>query len=204
MNKPVKKPLNNPDRVVQSLCRCLSHGGRWLEMLPDLAKEVCAPNPEDPEGRPIWKWRVMNDPLRTVVEHDTFAAFCEHKPLEGLGVSVDDLKNLCHDRVDVLDAIDEACRRGDGRPTKTLYNVQDCFDEKAPTGNTKTSALRRLRKDRLDLHSQVIAGAISVHAAMVEAGFRHRTVTVPADNAQKAVMVLLKHYTHEEILAVMR
>ena len=202
MNNPVKKPMNNPDDVVQSLFRCLSHGGKWLEILPGLAKKVCAPNPEDPEGRPIWKWRVMNDPLHTIVEHDTFVAFCEHKPLEGLGVSVDDLKKLCHDRMDVLDAIDEACRRGDGRPTKTLY-IQGRSDGKAPTGTSKTTALRRLRKDRPDLHKQVITGDISPHAAMVEAGFRRRTVTVPADNAQKAVKVLLKHYTLEEILAAM-
>ena len=38
-----------------------------------------------------------------------------------------------------------------------------------PTGTSKDAALRRLRKDRADLHEKVIAGEISAHAA-IEAG----------------------------------
>lgn len=52
-----------------------------------------------------------------------------------------------------------------------LDNIQEA---KAPTGTSKDAALRRLRKDRADLHEKVIAGEISAHAAMIDAGFRKK------------------------------
>lgn len=78
-----------------------------------------------------------------------------------------------------------------------LYNVQDDQNEKlkthnapveqtkAPTGNTKAAGLRRLRKDRPDLHEAVVNDEISVNEACVRAGFRKRPT--PVDQAKKAV-----------------
>ena len=37
------------------------------------------------------------------------------------------------------------------------------------------AALRRLRKDRPDIHARVLAGELSPHAGMIEAGFRKRS-----------------------------
>jgi len=45
-----------------------------------------------------------------------------------------------------------------------------------PAGNSRAAALRRLRKDRPDIHARVLAGELSPHAGMVEAGFRKRAV----------------------------
>lgn len=39
-----------------------------------------------------------------------------------------------------------------------------------PDGNTVSYALRRLRKDRPDIHARVLAGEITAHAGMIEAG----------------------------------
>jgi hypothetical protein len=39
-------------------------------------------------------------------------------------------------------------------------------------GNSRTYALRRLAKDRPDLHAQCLAGEMTANAAMVQAGFR--------------------------------
>ena len=56
-----------------------------------------------------------------------------------------------------------------------LYNKKgDVQDDPPPTGNSTEAVLRRLRKDRLDLHTRVMAGELSAHAAMIEAGFRKR------------------------------
>jgi hypothetical protein len=46
-------------------------------------------------------------------------------------------------------------------------------------GNASAAALRRLRKDRPDLHAEVMAGEQSANAAAIEAGFRPKTATVP-------------------------
>lgn len=43
-----------------------------------------------------------------------------------------------------------------------------------PTGTSRAAALRRLRKDRPDIHKRVLAGELSPHAGMIEAGFRKR------------------------------
>jgi hypothetical protein len=42
-------------------------------------------------------------------------------------------------------------------------------------GTTAAYALARLRKDRPDIHARVLAGKISPHAGMIEAGFRKKS-----------------------------
>jgi hypothetical protein len=72
------------------------------------------------------------------------------------------------------DAKDRAQQRPGGRP-KTVDNGGGNINSSRPSGTSKAYALRRLRKDRPDLHTRVLAGEISAHAGMVEAGFRKRT-----------------------------
>lgn len=69
----------------------------------------------------------------------------------------------------------------------------------APTGTSADAALRRLRKDRPDLHARVLARELSPHAAMVEAGFRPRTITAPVDDMAKLADALKRHLTPEQI-----
>jgi hypothetical protein len=66
---------------------------------------------------------------------------------------------------------DRAQLRPGGRP-KTVDNGNSNINSSRPTGGSKAYALRRLRKDRPDIHARVLAGEISAHAGMIEAGFR--------------------------------
>jgi hypothetical protein len=43
-----------------------------------------------------------------------------------------------------------------------------------PTGNSAAAAMRRLRKDCPDIYFRVLAGEVSAHAGMIEAGFRKK------------------------------
>ncbi len=92
----------------------------------------------------------------------------------GLGTTVRRLQQLCQDRKDVRDLIDQARQRGSGGDHRsdhyktTVDNVHG--DIERPTGNSTEAALRRLRKDRPDLHQRVINKELSSHAAMIEAG----------------------------------
>ncbi len=63
-------------------------------------------------------------------------------------------------------------------------NVHNDYHTDRPTGNAADAALRRLRKHRPDLHEQVLTGGLSPHAAMVEAGFRKRTISIPTDDTK--------------------
>ena len=65
-------------------------------------------------------------------------------------------------------------------------------------GNDPQYALRRLRTQRPDLHARVLAGDLSPHGAMVEAGFRRRTVTVALD-VQSFARAILRHFDTAEI-----
>jgi hypothetical protein len=75
------------------------------------------------------------------------------------------------------DARDRANLRPAHRPTKTVYdNVDGVHTSGRPSGNSRAAFLRRLRKDRPDIHARVLAGELSPHAGMIEAGFRKRPV----------------------------
>ena len=95
---------------------------------------------------------------------------------EGLGTDIDTIKRLCEKDKEALDLIDRATQNPNGRPAHagTVYNVQGSGNHSvgskidnvqlAPTGNTTAASIRRLRKDRPDLHQSVIAGDLSPHA----------------------------------------
>ncbi len=91
------------------------------------------------------------------------------------------LKRMCGDDPKALDALDRAVKGKQGDRTDLLHNVQEVTATVAPTGNSADAAIRRLRKHAPALLSRVLAGDLSPHAAMVEAGFRKRTITIKAD-----------------------
>ncbi len=70
------------------------------------------------------------------------------------------LRQLCQDRPDVLDLIDQARQRKHGGDHMSKFDNVQLAIEQAPTGNSTDAALRRLRKDRPDLHQRVIMGPV--------------------------------------------
>lgn len=117
---------------------------------------------QDEQGRPFLLWEV----------------YCTARQPIGLGYSSDEIDAILSERasVEARNAKDAAAQRPGGRPKKTLYDVQG---SQAPTGNRTEAMLRRLRKDRPDLHAEVLAGGKTPHAAMIEAGFRKARLAVP-------------------------
>jgi hypothetical protein len=72
----------------------------------------------------------------------------------------------------VLDA-DRRNRRPPGRP-KNVYNESADVHNYRPAGNSAAAALRRLERARPDILDRVLAGELSAHAGMIQAGFRGR------------------------------
>ena len=66
-------------------------------------------------------------------------------------------------------------------------------------GTSSTYGLRRLKRDRPDLASQVLDNELSVNKAMIQAGFRDKTVTIYPENLEKTARVLRKHFGREQI-----
>jgi len=77
-------------------------------------------------------------------------------PLDGLGATLDQLRGVCRNDPEALDAIDQATQNVPSVHTGAGNNVPG-----RPEGNTSAKALRRLQKDRPDLHGRVLAGELS-------------------------------------------
>ncbi len=159
------------DELVVSLRQAMSVSST-LALVPGLLKKILR--------RELWRERVIQ--TGETVRFDRFEEFVATKPLEGLGATIDIVRNMLRGDPEALSLFDEAVRREPGRPAdggrETGNNVTDSVGR--PEGNTAAKALRRLRKDAPTLHERVVAGEMSPHAAMVEAGFRPKTVTVRA------------------------
>lgn len=65
--------------------------------------------------------------------------------------------------------------------------------------DNKPAQMARLRRDRPDLADEVASGEKSVGAAVVEAGWRPRYVSIRVDSADEAIRALLRHLTRKEL-----
>lgn len=164
--------------------------GECLDQMPTFIKRIIAGE--------LWK-NIWLQPNGRVCEFKSFAEYVQQRQPDGLGASIDSIKRLCRDDIEALNAIDAVTQRGDGGNNNpdglgghtgktrgdlvTFDNVQgdkpaSASEQspvvKAPTGNSRETALRRLRKDRPDLLERVLASELSPHAAMIEAGFRKK------------------------------
>lgn len=177
--------LRENDTYVSCLFSAIQGGQSGLADVPPLVVRVIREN--------RWQKRMTKLGPETC-KH--FEEFVQSPPLKGLGTSMDMLWRLCKEDKEALEAIDAVTKR-----PPALHNIQGTVS--APTGTSEKAAIRRLNKDRPDLLKQVKSGKLSAHAAMIQAGFRQKSLTVPADVA-KAARALKRHFTGESLAALIR
>lgn len=181
--------------VTNSLSHAITSGEHGLGNVPGLLKKIIK------EG--CWKERYIRQ-TKQVVKFEKFAEFVIAKPLEGLGADIKTLRRLCADDTEALDELEKAVQGKQGDHQGNQYSNVGNFDiiqdsnikTSAPTGTSQAAALRRLRKSAPKLHEKVIAGEMSANAAMVKAGFRPKTITVPVD-VKKAAAVLVRNFNDD-------
>ena len=174
--------------LVESLGSSLQRGGNALADAPALLKRVLAEE----------AWKTFVTRRGELVEHERFADFVTTPPTAGIGATVELVRRIVADDKEALDLLDQALKESSkqGERTDIFDNVQEVC---APTGNSESAALRRLRKDVPELHAEVLAGNLSAHAAMVRAGFRPKTFTVRADSADSTARTLRKHMSPDAL-----
>lgn len=176
----------NPLRANWELVRltetALRHGAEGLESLPEMVKRLLAEE----------AWRSFEHPNGATVTHERFMDFVSADPPRGLGSSAERLRQLLVKDAEALDLLDRSLQNPTG-----VHNINA-----RPRGTSKDQALRRLRKDRTDLHDRVLAGELSPHRAMVEAGFRPPTFTVPADSPERIAATLRRRLDADTLKAV--
>ena len=172
--------MNNKERawIIDALGSALADGETSLGQVPQLLRKVLEND----------AWKQFETKMGKVVAYDRFEDFVTTPPLAGLGASMDIIKRIVAEDPVTMDLLDRTLQRPTGRPQKTVDNV----NKLRPSGNSAESALRKLRKDRPDLHARVLSGELSPHKAMIEAGFRPRTVTINISNPSLAASSLLK------------
>lgn len=189
-------PLKLNATLVDALGSSLRRGDHALGTVPALLRQVLENE----------AWRDFETSRGEFVHHDRFAEFVTTPPLKGLGATVDLVRRIVADDVELLDLFDQALGRKPRTDKITVNddNVHDSADLERPSGNSESAALRRLRKDRPDLHAEVLAERISAHAAMVIAGFRRKTQTVRMDSPESAAQTLRKHMPPEQLRTLVR
>lgn len=170
--------------LVETLGTSLRYGGSALSDVPGLLKQLLA------EGA----WREFVTKRGEHVVYERFADFVTTRPLRGLGSDVELVRRIVADDTAALDLLDQALQNPVGHPPIN-NNVKD----RAPVGNGHAQALRKLRKDAPGLHAEVLAGNLSAHGAMVRAGFRPKTVSVPVAKPEAVARSLLKYMSADDI-----
>jgi hypothetical protein len=83
------------------------------------------------------------------------------------------LRDVLSARYQALEEKDRGNPSRQGQRTDLVYTeINDIHEVTRPTGTSAEAFLRRLRKGRPDIHARVLAGELTAHAGMVEAGFR--------------------------------
>lgn len=180
--------------IVAHLNRALLDGSRDLSTIPALIKRVIA------EGM----WRQWVDPASgRRVPARPFRSFHEFVSTPsvkgGLGSSIRQIRGLCEGDKEALDAIDKILQRPAGGDRRSSdFNVNNVHVER-PAGNTESAALRRLRQAAPELHAEVLAERLTAHAAMVQAGFRPKTISVAVARPDAVARSLLKHMSADDM-----
>jgi len=173
------------DIIVSALSGSLREGETSLAQAPKLLKKILK------EGR--WKKRVITQTGQSV-EFERFEDFVTAEPLEGLGLTVDMIRRICGDDVEALDLLDQTLRKKHGGNRKTSKVKNDnIILEKTKLGTSRSYALSKLRKSKPELHAKVLSGELSPNEAMIKAGFRVKTITIPLE-PKKAAQALARHF----------
>ena len=176
--------------LVEALSSALERGGSGLANAPELLRRLLADE----------SWRSFVTQREELVEYDNFAEFVVTPPLKGLGTTVELVRRVISDVPETVDLLDQALQRPTGRPIGSV----SIRNTSRPVGTTQAAGLRRLRKDAPELHAEVLAGRLSAHAAMVRAGFRRKTVSVPVDTPEAVAKALRKNLKPEDIAALVK
>lgn len=177
--------LRQSDIVVDCMRSAIGEGASGLNDVPGLLKQIIQEE--------LWRERVIQQ-TGEIAAFERFIDFIHTKPLEGLGTDKKTLERLCADDPAALDALDRATRN---EPYIKSNDDVDNINVR-PDGTSAAYALRKLRTGAPVLHARVLAGELSPHAAMIEAGYRRKTIQVPAD-VDGAAHALARKFTTQEL-----
>lgn len=191
------------NQIVDNLQKIIRHGGNKLDLLPGYVIMLI-------EGD---AWKQHQIYCGKEYKFGSFADFVTENPPAGLGSNLATLRRYINasdkpEAIKALNLFDDVTKKGDGNPTGSNQYSKDGGERgtvdtinsssNRPTGTTRQAALRRLKKDRPDMHKRVLSGELSANKAMIEAGFRKQRFSSARDPEALAAKIK-KEFTREEI-----
>lgn len=187
--------LRSRATVINLLSTGLDNGANGLASVPGLLRQILE------EG----SWRHFITMRDEEVRHNDFCAFLATPPLKGLGASEDLIRRLVGHDIALLDLLDQNLAQPPGRPARSPADetsreeTVDNVHNSRPAGNSRAAGLRKLHRHAPHLLPQVTSGELSVNKALIEAGLREHTVTVPVSHPQKTADILRRHLTGDQL-----
>ena len=161
-----------------------------IENIPKLVRQIIE------DG--MWREHLYEKTGETF-NFDSFQKFVETHPPNGLGTTVETLFKLCVEAPEVMDLIDQSLQNDVDNT-----NGEQAKLKRPPISSARQAGLRKLRlyteqnKQVAALRDAVLAGEMSVNAALVAAGFRKKRFSIPEDVAG-ATRALRRRYSQEEL-----
>lgn len=187
--------------LIDALSASLDRGKNGLDSVPGLLRQILQ------DGM----WRHFVTMREEEVCHEEFHEFLHTPPLKGLGASEDLVRRLIAHDPDVLEEF-EANLQAKREPTLEHRNewVQQAPHElslpvqDSPSGTKKSvrasRAWAQLREHRPDVAARLESGEVtSLNAAMIEAGLRDKTVSIPVSKPDQAAVALRKSLSREDL-----
>jgi hypothetical protein len=144
-------------------------------------------------------WREFEHPMRGLTQYQSFADYCR----EWVGLSpeaVEALLNRTNNKAaaaQVRRMLRQELPAVAARPGPKPGDVRDTNNSEQ---DDATYVVARLKRDDPALAAQVIDGTITPNAAAIQAGIRHKYARIRTDDVGRAVGVLLKTYTRNELI----
>jgi hypothetical protein len=154
-------------------------------------------------------WRAFYWPNDLGPEIASFVSFEEFVTAPassgGLAWSLEDLRDYARGDPKATDALDRVTQRragGDRKSQAAKINVSIAHVDRPTTGSAQR-ALRVLREKAPELHAKVLAGDLSANAAMIEGGFRKKTVTLTVE-VESAARTLRKAFSKRQLKRLLK
>lgn len=185
--------MNNKERarLVDALGSAISDGETSLGQIPQILRKILEQD----------IWREFETQMGKHVIYSRFEDFVITPPLNGLGTTMEFIKEIVSKDVELQMLLAKALREthGGDRKSKDAREIKESnglfdFEEKKEEKKRDQYGKRilQLQKKSPDLYAQVLAGEKTVHAASVEAKIDHPTMTVTLDSPKSARALVAK------------
>jgi hypothetical protein len=150
-------------------------------------------------------WREFEHPMHGLEHYETFGDYCRRflelspEAIEAL-LDRSQFKSAAIEvRRMLREEVQPAAPQSGGRPS----NLSDTKVTAQQEAQDAQAIVARLKRDDPALAAQVVSGTITPNAAAIQAGIRHKYARVRTDDISRAVGVLLKCYTRDQLLAAL-